>query len=377
MKILFCQKVGLIAGSETYLLKILPALKARNVKVSFLALYSKASEKDTLAFLQRLDLLGIPHERIQADGLASLPALFKIAKCIKRGAYDIVHSHLIHADFFMSMVKRLFLRSMVLVSTKHGYEEKYIDKFGFDAARKEINLYYIICKFSEQYINRSFSISKGLHDLFCRLTICSSKGHDIIPYGFDFDDNYAFCPEYRFGRQQLVIIGRLKSFKGHRFAFKAVAILKRKYPEIKLVVVGWGDAEQSLKALVEKLQLQSNVVFIGPSKEARNYMHTSDIVLVPSISEGFGVVILEAMSVCRPVIAFDVSAPNEILEDQISGVLIKPYDTSLLAEGIASLLDREDVRVRIAARALERLRSHYSLDIMTENTIKFYRAVLS
>ena len=120
MKVLLTQKVAGIAGSENYLLNILPALNQRGIQADFLLLYSLGDEKENELFESKLTQLGIVCHKIVVGKFPSLSALWKIAKLIKKEKYDLVQSNLIYTDFALGLAKGLFHRKMKLIFGKHG-----------------------------------------------------------------------------------------------------------------------------------------------------------------------------------------------------------------------------------------------------------------
>jgi glycosyltransferase involved in cell wall biosynthesis len=377
MRVLHVQRVRGIAGSENYLFQILPGLKTAGIDVSFLMLSKRDEEQTNRTFVERLRGLGIPLEQVHFGGKDNLTLLPRIRQAVAASDCDLVHSHLVHSDVFMAMAK-LTMPRMVLVSTKHGYEEAYIDEFGFDPSHCPKNAYFRANQFSEKIVNGSFAISRGLHRLFTEAGMSNPRRMSVIHYGFDFSTVAydANQQRYRKGDPQLMIVGRLVRFKGHRHAIDCMPELVKRFPNIKLVIVGSGPIENELRRQIAERGVGANVVMEGYRPNAHDYMRASDLVLVPSVSEGFGAVFLEAFNNRRPVVAFDVPASNEIIQNDVSGVLVPPYDTAAMTEAITTLLRNPERREALATAANARLRSYFSRDRMASETIAFYEQML-
>jgi glycosyltransferase involved in cell wall biosynthesis len=101
-------------------------------------------------------------------------------------------------------------------------------------------------------------------------------------------------------------------------------------------------------------------------------MNQSDGVLIPSVSEGFGIVILEAFNSRSPVVAFDVPAPNEIIEHEKTGLLVPPFDLNELKAAITRFLSRPEEGKKMAEVAYQRLKSYYCLDRMVGEIVEVY-----
>lgn len=375
MKILLVQKVHGIAGAENYLFNLVHGLQQKGADVGFLCLFEGHLAPEVEVFITKFEEAGIKTHKVGIQYLPTWRALKQIGHIVEANGYSIVQSNLLFADLFLACTKWLVYRQFVLVSGKHGYEENYIRRYGFQPKKTMPNAYYWLARFSEKFIDRSFAISKGLLQLYVGLGIGNIQKMEVIPYGFDFNADFGYRENLRFGSPQLCIVGRLSAYKGHIYAFQAVKQLQQKYSGIKLAVVGWGEMEAALKKSAVDLGISQNVCFVGKQTRARDYMATSDVILVPSVAEGFGIVILEAMSVKRPVVAFNVPSPNEIL-DKGAGVLVPPFDVSEFAEAVDRLLDEPDLATAMVDRAYRKLESDYSLAKMISAMFDFYGRAL-
>ncbi|NVK84639.1 MAG: glycosyltransferase family 4 protein, partial [Cytophagia bacterium] len=182
---------------------------------------------------------------------------------------------------------------------------------------------------------------------------------------------------YRQAPKQIIIAGRLIAFKGHKFLIQAMPKLVETFgSDVKLLIAGTGDLELELKEQVSELGLSESIEFLGYSKEVGCLMANSDVVVVPSISEGFGVVFLEAFSAKTPVVSWNVPAGNELIQHGRTGYLVKPYDVSLLAEQLIDILDNPEDQGDIVEGAYDKLKSYFNLERMVEETIAFYRDAL-
>lgn len=378
MKILFIQIIRGLSGSEKYIIETMPLLKERGVDCEFLCVHLPQDGDKYRLVTNPLEEQSINVHYIETKSTLNYALLKNINKVVKKGNYDLVNSHLIHADMWMAMVKILFNRKLVLVSGKHGYDDVFTQKFGHDPTKRLYNAYYFSALFAERFINRSFAISTGLCKLFEALKISNPKKMDRIYYGFR--TNYTPNPDskkLRTSPQQLCIVGRLLKLKGHEFAFRALQIVLQKFPETQLVIIGDGVERENLEQLTKDLKLENHIQFKGFQKNAMDYMAQSDIVLVPSKSEGFGIVLIEAFEVKIPAIAFDVPASNELIEDGKSGYLIKPFEVEDLANRIIELLGDEAKRTFLANNAYQRLKNYFTPERMADETIAFYKKALN
>jgi glycosyltransferase involved in cell wall biosynthesis len=367
-----------IGGSERYLEGILPALREKGVDCTFLNVFYPKNRNFALGFSENLREKNVPVIDFEIKAITQPTLYWKLSKIYQKGNYDIVHTHLIHSNFIWAIVKLLFHKKMCLVSTKHGYLTSYIEKYGINPNKGKKDSYWWACFLAEKMMNRSFAVSESTKLIFVKKGLCQADKMDVIPHGISPSKEPEYVPEFRLGNPQLIIVGRLHNLKGHHYAFQAVKKLLPQFSNLKLVVVGKdGGNEQSIRKEVENLNIQRAVEFVGFSDRALDYMHTSDIVLLPSSGETFGLVILEAMVAQRPVVAFDVPAPNDIIEHKQTGLLAKPMDGEDFTEQVLRLLEDENKREKIAEEAMEKTLKRFSFEQMVENTVGFYEKVFT
>lgn len=376
MKVLLVQKILRFAGSEIYLLNLLPALRQQGVDAHFALLCDDPECEVTQRYKQQLTTSGVPTHVFVAGKVPSLSQLRAITQHLKQASYDLVHTHLLHSDMSFALIKTLFYRQLRIVSTKHGYNEKYNNTHGFNIVYHYLDPYRLIAAITEKKISRSFAVSRALCNLYVGLKISPASRTDVVYHGFDYAD---VGPDdaCRFAPQQIVMVGRLTAFKGHRFAIQAMQTVVAKFPEAKLVIVGDGPLKDELQNLVQSLRLQNNVVFTGFHPQPRQIMATSDVVVIPSVSEAFGLVILEAMATRKSIVAFRVPTPSEILVHEETALLTTPFDTSEFGGNIIRLLQDKQLNEAIAQRAYLVQKESFTLSMMVEKTIAFYKRALN
>jgi glycosyltransferase involved in cell wall biosynthesis len=373
MRLLFVQNMAGVSGSETHFLEILPALRERGVACEFACVQRPAVRAKNTAFCARLRAAGVPvHELARGPALDPV-MLTRLAALVRRGGYDVVHSHLVHADAWCALVKAAARRRFVLFSTKHGYNDRYQAAHGFDPRFVRRDAFYLAQRWSNRRADHIIAISAGLRDLAVGARLAPAAKVTVVPYGFDYSGVcYHDRGPYRFGDRQLLVLGRLVAVKGHRFALAALARLVAAFPDIVLVFVGAGPLEAALQREVAARGLARHVRFEGFRPDAHDYLRASDVVLVPSTAEGLGAVVLEAWHHGKPVVAFDVPALNELVADGRDGYLVPPFDTAVLADRIDALLRDAALRARMGAAGRVKVARDYSVARMVDATLALY-----
>jgi glycosyltransferase involved in cell wall biosynthesis len=171
-------------------------------------------------------------------------------------------------------------------------------------------------------------------------------------------------------------IGRFVAEKGHRHLLEAAARIERTKPGAHWVLVGAGELEASLKHQARGLGLESRVHFTGWRDDIPEVLAVSDVFVLPSESEGFGRVVVEAMAMARPVVATAVGGVPEIVQDGQTGILVPPSDPAALADAVRSLLDDPARASRLGAAGRARAESRFTLTAHVDGVERVYAEVL-
>lgn len=158
----------------------------------------------------------------------------------------------------------------------------------------------------------------------------------------------------------IVCVARLDPQKGLRYLVEAMPTLVERFPHVTALFVGNGpeSIRASLVAQAEALHVGSHVRFLGATADVRPYLEMCDVFVLPSLYEGMGIVLVEAMAMERACVATRASAVPEVVADERSGLLVAPANATELAGAIARLLGDAVLRARMGAEgrriALER-----------------------
>jgi len=201
----------------------------------------------------------------------------------------------------------------------------------------------------------------------------------FIPRGVDLD-KFRFNPpsgssksEYKIG-----VIGRITPIKGHGYFLQTMARVARLFPKVKVLIVGDAPKDKpgymdKIKALAVQLQIENFVEFAGANYDIPKIMSELDLLVLPSIGqEAFGRVIIEAGASGVPVIATRIGGAIEIIEDERTGILVRPGDILEMVNSIIRVLKDRELSKNLAIEARKKIEREYSLVKMTDDTIKVY-----
>jgi len=175
-------------------------------------------------------------------------------------------------------------------------------------------------------------------------------------------------------------VGMLEARKGHRYLIEAIAKLNRtvgEAPRIKFAIAGDGAMRDELANLARELGIANDTLFLGMIGDSRQLLDALDVFVFPSLKEGLGVALLEAMACGLPVVATRAGGVVDIVEDNRSGLLVAPRDSGSIADAIASLANDAPRRSQLGSGARVRVSENFSMDAMTRQTIDLYRTCLA
>ena len=181
------------------------------------------------------------------------------------------------------------------------------------------------------------------------------------------------------GEQKIIMfVGTLRSVKGLKYLIQAMDIIKQKDAEVKLMLVGDGEERQDLEKLVKELDLEDRVIFVGKvfNEKVPEYMAASDVFVLPSLSESFGIVNLEAMASGLPIVATKVGGLSEIVKDGENGFLVEPKNPEQIAKKVLLILENDKLRKKISKNNKEEVKK-YTWDEIANRLEKIYSGVLA
>jgi len=175
----------------------------------------------------------------------------------------------------------------------------------------------------------------------------------------------------------ILCVGRLVPRKGVRYLIQAMPLILEKR-EAVLMIVGSGSGKGALQHLVKTLNLQGNVLFSSKlsTEELALYYNAADVFVLPSLSEGHSVALLEAMASGLPIVATNIGGNDETVVDQVNGFLIPPKDPEALSKAITTILGDTELRRRFCEKSLEIYDRNFSEKIQLTKHFSIYRELL-
>ena len=211
----------------------------------------------------------------------------------------------------------------------------------------------------------------------------------VIYNGIDMDKfkphlkNSRIMNEFNINKNTLVvgIVGHLEDRKGQKIFLQAASKILNRSSQVKFLIVGKdpdreGLYQTELESLSEKLNIKDNVIFTGYKDNVSETMSIIDIFVCPFKDEAFGRVVIEAMALGKPVVAYNHSALQELIKNGEYGILVTPEDERELTEAILKLLDDPDLRKKLGEAARKSAQERFDLKFTIDRIQQLYEEIL-
>ncbi len=300
-------------------------------------------------------------------GLAwNLP--LKITAIIKAEGYNVIHTHN-EAGLLYGVPAALCSKANNIVHTEHGKEPEYDTKRFLKIAER------ILLKKTKRIV----TVSEDLRRKMAATGVDLSRVN-VIPNGIDIDEFWK--PDVRDGKRRAlgfsendIVIGhiaRLVPLKNQKFLIALFKGLFNENPTLKLVIVGDGPLNNELRSYARDIGLAKSIIFLGQRSDIAELLSSFDLFVLPSLTEGISITLIEAMAAGIPVIASDVGGNPELIQNGKTGLLVPLDSREKWHKTIQGLLADSTKRKTMAERAKTHVHERFSLKAMIDSYCKIY-----
>lgn len=369
MRVAHIIKVTRISGAERHLLVLLQGLREQGIDAHLIILIQPDNPMDDM--LEEANQRDIPIHRVTIYRHYDLTVIWRIRSVLRDIQPDIVHTHLIHADLYGWFGAKMAWIKTVIASRHND------DNFRYHPVIRWVS------RLMWWLSSGGIAISGAIKNFAVEVEGARDDKIDVVHYGMDYHwtPDADIASAYKGLRDELglsrdtVILGmvnRLVEQKGIPYALRAFQVIMTEFPQVHLVIAGDGDGATALKKQADDLGIASNVHWLGWRTDAQSLMGAFDMFLLPSLWEGFGLVLLEAMARRIPIVASSVSAIPEVVAHGENGLLIPPRDVDGLVKAIRLLLNDRSLRKYMGLLGDDRLERVFHVQQMVTATIAVY-----
>ena len=353
-----------IGGIANYVFTLSKALKARGAEV---VVASSGGDMEGA-----LSGCGIPHRRIDIRtkfefGPKALKSAFALVRIVKEERVDIIHAHS-RVSQVASAVASL-VTGIPYVTTCHGYFRK--------------RLRGVIDTWGAKVIAISAAVREHLRDDLGvgvnRIALVYS-GVDTGRFSKELSASEIAAVKKEIGLKDGPVvgtIGRLSPVKGHEHLVRALKGIIEANPAAQGLIVGSGEEERPLKTLAAGLGIGDSVIFVASCPDTHKFLSVMDVFVFPSVKEGLGIALLEALASGRAAVASSIGGIEDIITSGSDGILVPVGDVCAIAEAVKALLADEPRRRLMGEKGSALVREKFRLERMAEEMMDVYKKVIT
>ncbi len=373
MRVLHVIRATGMAGAETHLLALLGGLRARGLDAQLALLTTR--DQPLHDYRELLRQRGIPLHAFAMRGHLEPQLLLRLRALMQELRPSLVHTHLFHADLYGALAAR-WAQVPALVSSRHN-----------DNAFRRRQPWRGLNRRLWRMADAGIAISQAVADFVVEVENAPRDKLRVIHYGLQWQPSpnaerqalrRSMRTQLGFAQTQplLGMACRLIEQKSVSDALQAFAGTRSEFPEARLLIAGDGPLRAQLESEATQAGLTGSVRFLGWRDDVPQLLAACDLFLMPSLWEGFGLVLLEAMAQGLPVVASRVSAIPEIVVAGETGLLAPPRDVPALREALLTLLRDPPLARHMGLMGMERLETHFSEQRMLDETLALYHELL-
>jgi glycosyltransferase involved in cell wall biosynthesis len=385
VRILFViPSLGSGGGAERSLIESVPQLRERGIDVSIAQFFRRPHERQEGALHEK----GARIHDIAAPGVVL--RVVALRRIVDTECPDIVHTTLFDADIAGRAAVRLARRASPrlltsLVNTSYdaarsndprvrAWKLRAVRQLDGLTARHMTDHFHAITRAVKEDAIRSLRIAPH------RITVIE-RGRDPARLG-TWSQERRSRARAKLGLDSsadvIVTVGRQEFQKGQTHLVAAFERVAATHPNAVLLLAGRrGHESDAIDATIARSPARGQIRLLGHRDDLPDVLAASDVFAFPSIYEGLGGAVIEAMALGLPVVASDLPAVREVVEDGGSALLAPPADPPALAATIATLIDDSEMRHRLGTRGREIFDARFTLDRSTERMVELYSEVLT
>lgn len=383
-------------GSEPYVsFKILEEV-SKNHQVEYVAITGYSLIKKSSMSFELVNLYNGDVKIGNIDRLKFYYDAFKVAKSIMRkDEIDVIH-HILpwgyeetfnllalfgHTDNIPFIIGPV-LYPQVFIGSDECFLGRYSKK---TPKRSQILLQEISLRIASPVLKKLFKMTVEKADSVIAVNEATKKLYSkyvdedkikVIPHATNVDE---FSYNFPASENPIVMFaGVLVERKGVKYLIMAFKEVLEEYPNARLKIFGRGPQKENLVELAKKLRIAKNIDFVGlaPREELIKSYESADVFVLPSLSEAFGMVLIEAMAAGTPCIASDIVGPNEIIKHGKQGFLFPLKDYKALAERIIELISDDTLRRTMSRNSRKIAEEKYDWKVVARQIYNMYKKIL-
>jgi len=370
MNILYITNHLNIGGITTYVLSLAAGLKKRGHTI-YLA--SSGGELLSRFIEEGINSVPIPIRTKQEASPKIILSMLKLSGLIRKNNINLVHSNSRTTQVLGCLLNRI--SGVPHISTCHGFFKRRFFRKIFPCWGQKI---IAISEPVKEHLIRDFKVDeKNIVVIHNGIDVEKLRNQKPDPSSMGAPRNQK---KNRLGLGDGPVVGivaRLSDVKGHIYLIEAMSKVLEKIPDGQLLIVGEGKMKEKLIKLVKSLGIEKSVFFIPRVNDTKGMLSIMDLFVMPSLKEGLGLSLMEAMASGLCVIGTDVGGIRSLVQDGFNGLLVKPADSKSLALAILELLQDQKKRESLGKAAGIFINQNFPVEKMVQETEEVYLECLN
>ncbi|MFH0918592.1 MAG: glycosyltransferase family 4 protein [Candidatus Omnitrophota bacterium] len=359
MKILFIANHLNVGGISSYLFTLGSGLKQNGHQVYLASSGGELEDKFTQA---GITLFKVPLATKNEISYKIFISFWKLKKISRQLNIDLVHSHSRTTQVLGDFLGRSLAKPHIF--TCHGFFRPKLLRRIFGCWGQRV---IAISQQVKEHLMMDFKLAEN------KIRVIHN-GIDTKNFG-DFSTRDKMRQKLGIGRQDFLvgIIARLSDVKGHTYLIQALPEVLKSNPQVKLLIIGQGKTKEALIKEADDLGLGSSIIFIPEAKNTPELLAAMDVFVMPSLQEGLGLALMEAMAQGVAVVGSAVGGIKTLIQDKVNGLLVAPAEAPALAQAIISLLGDAQLRGDLGVQARKFIIANFSQEEMVDKTEAVYQ----
>ncbi len=318
----------------------------------------------------------IPSLVRRIDPVRDIRAFFAIWRLLIREKPAIVHTHTYKAGILGCWAAKM-AGVPIIIHTPHGH-------IFFGHFKPLVSRFFMMIeKLTACMVDRMVALTEGERRDYVTCTVAKPEKITTIHSGVNTDRFMKVKVDSEGKKRSLGLnpeapvvgtVGWLLPIKGPIYLLRAMAEVWQSHPGIQLVYVGKGDLEKDVRGEAYRTGVSEKVKFLGWRDDIPEIMQVLDIFVLPSLNEGMGRVLVEAMASGKPIVASNVGGIPDLVKDGQNGFLVGPGDVNGLSLAMKKLIEDEELRVKVGAKGRAMAQS-YGLEQMIRKINELYSSL--
>ena len=362
MNILFIANHLNVGGISSYLFTLAGGLKQKGHQVYLVSGGGELEDKFTQA---GITLFKLPLKTKSELSPKIFFSFWKLKKIAREFKIDIIHTHSRTTQVLGYFLGRGLAKPHIF--TCHGFFRPKFFRRIFGCWGKKV---IAISEQVKEHLMADFKLAEN------KISVIHN-GIDAKNFG-DFSARDNMRAQLGISADFLVgIIARLSDVKGHIYLIRAMPEVIKNFPNTKLLIIGEGKTKGALLKETRNLGLENSIIFIPEAKNTKDVLAAMDIFVMPSLQEGLGLALMEAMAQGVAVVGSEVGGIKTLIQDKENGLLVAPADAAALAQAIITLFKDSRLRRTLGSRAREFIIANFSKEEMADKTEMVYQQSLA